>query len=102
MRGSFRLRGRTLVLALCGTAAIVVGAFAVIANAGAGFPADKAVAAGSKVQALDPNAGPTPLMDATLRTSKPEDLILQVTAECDILTDVTVGGKPPGADPDQQ
>jgi hypothetical protein len=101
MRGLNRLRGRKLAVAgVAAVAAVAGGSFAVIsvAGAGAGFPADKAVAGGSKVQALEPNAGPEELMRATLRTSKPEDLILQVTAECDILTDVTVGGNDMSSD----
>src|SRR3954452_14906958 len=93
MRGSsFRLRGRTLVLALCGAVALAVGAFAVIANAGAGMPANKAVASGAKMTPITPASTGTPILSATLRTSKPEDLILQVSLECSILTSVTVGG----------
>jgi len=55
-------------------------------------PADKVVAAGSTVQRVPANEpGKTFLMGATMKTSKPTDLILMVTAECSIITDVTTG-----------
>ena len=48
-------------------------------------PADKVVARGSKVVAFAPGTNVT-LLEATLRTSKPSDLMLHVTMECSILT----------------
>ncbi len=58
-------------------------------------PADKAVAAGSTMQDLAPSATGTQIMQATFKTSKPEDLLMSVSLECSIMTDVFV----PGADP---
>jgi hypothetical protein len=53
-------------------------------------PADKVVASGSTIEELEPT-GQT-ILSGTLRTSTPEDLILQVTLECSIITDVLVPG----------
>lgn len=53
-------------------------------------PADKVVAAGSKVVVAAPNQSVT-LLTATLKTSKPTDLILHVAMECSIITDVQTG-----------
>jgi hypothetical protein len=58
------------------------------ASGGGGTPANKAVAAGSHRVVFDP-ATATPLMSATFRTSKPEDLLLTVSLECTILTSLT-------------
>ena len=55
-------------------------------------PADKAVAAGSTIQGLQPDSGGTPILTASLKTSKPEDLLLNVSLECSIITDVTAQG----------
>lgn len=52
------------------------------------LPADKVVAAGSKIVVLGPQAEAT-ILTATLRTSKPTDLILSVAMECSILTRLT-------------
>lgn len=62
-------------------------------------PANKVVAAGSKVVVMqandpaepDPDPLVTELLSATLRTSKPTDLILAVSMECSIITDVQTG-----------
>lgn len=65
--------------------------------AGSGMPANKAVAAGSKVKSIAVN-GVEELMSATFKTSKPEDLLISVSAECSILTDVVIpGSADPGA-----
>jgi hypothetical protein len=55
-------------------------------------PADKAVAAGSTVQDVAPSATGTQLMQATFKTSKPEDLLMSLSLECSIITDVMVPG----------
>lgn len=54
-------------------------------------PADKVVASGSKVVVTEPGT-PTTILSGVLRSSTTSDLILSVTAECSIATDVkTVG-----------
>lgn len=64
-------------------------------------PADKAVAAASHVKAMDPNTT-APILSATFKTSKPEDLLISLSAECSILTDVLIAGNStPGAKDDQ-
>jgi hypothetical protein len=63
--------------------------------AGSGMPANKAVAAGSKVRSIAVN-GVEELMSATFKTSKPEDLLISVSAECSILTDVVIPGSTTG------
>ena len=54
-------------------------------------PADKVIASGSAVEVMGPNNA-VELLKGTLRTSAPADLILAVTAECSIVTDVTTVG----------
>ena len=63
--------------------------------AGGGMPANKAVAAGSKMASIAVN-GTEELMSATFKTSKPEDLLISVSAECSILTDVVIPGSTTG------
>lgn len=53
-------------------------------------PADKVVAAGSKLEVIGPNAETT-ILTSTLRTSKPTDLILAVSMECSIFTRLVTG-----------
>lgn len=53
-------------------------------------PADKVVAAGSKLVVLGPNEEAT-ILTATLRSSKPTDLILLVAMECSIFTRLVTG-----------
>ena len=57
----------------------------VIHPAVGGVPANKAVASGGKVQVVAPQTAVT-LLTATMRTSSPQDLILNVSMECSILT----------------
>jgi hypothetical protein len=53
-------------------------------------PADKVVAAGDKVEEAGP--GDTVLLlSAKLKTSKPTDLIMSLSMECSIITDVQTG-----------
>jgi hypothetical protein len=90
-----KVRWSTLI-ALGLLATLVVGTFA--RNAGATHqPADKPFAAASKTQRL----GPTPrieLLSATVRNSKPTDLVLQVSMECALVTDtILLGSTTPGA-----
>lgn len=90
-------RSRTWVAA--GIAAGVAGGYLASQGlaAGSGMPANKAVAAGSKVKSIAVN-GVEELMSATFKTSKPEDLLITISAECSILTDVVIpGSADPGA-----
>jgi hypothetical protein len=86
------MKGRKLSTALLGALVGVIlassqGVFATHA------PANKVVAAGSTVQTIAVNAT-VPILTATLRTSKPTDLILNVNMECSILTQLTTGPGP--------
>ena len=75
-----------------GTVAVAATLFVLVTGAfGSGSPADKVVAGGDKTVVMAPQTGAT-LLTATMSTSKPTDLILQVTAECSILTTVTNTG----------
>jgi len=90
---------------VAGTAAAAIAAAVPATLAATGTssaqPADKAVAAGSHVQTVTPN-GEQKILSATFKTSKPEDLLISVSAECSILTDVIIAGNPmPGAKDDQ-
>lgn len=79
------LSRRTAVAgALVGSVAVAIPV-ALAAESGGGFPADKAVAAGSTRAVLGANQV-APLLSATFRTSKPTDLIMSVSLECSILT----------------
>lgn len=55
-------------------------------------PADKVSAAGSTTEVFDSDDQPVTLLSTEMRTSSPSDLVLQVTAECSIVTDVTTTG----------
>lgn len=49
-------------------------------------PANKGAAAGSDIDQI---SDATPILSETMKVSSPEDLIVQVTAECSILTELT-------------
>jgi hypothetical protein len=71
-------------------AGLVAGAAAVIVTgpgvfAAGGTPADKVVAAASRTEVIAPGDNVS-LMKATMKTSKPTDLLIQTAAECTILT----------------
>lgn len=53
-------------------------------------PADKVVASGSKIAVAGPNAE-VEILSATLRSTNVSDLILGVSLECSILTQLTTG-----------
>jgi hypothetical protein len=59
-------------------------------------PADKVVAAGDKLAVVAPQTA-VPILSATLRTSKPEDLILQVSLECSITTALVTSNSDPSS-----
>lgn len=50
-------------------------------------PADKVVANGSKVESIEPNAAEV-LLTTTFKTSGPTDLMMHVTLECSIITEL--------------
>jgi hypothetical protein len=87
------MRKRKLVAAIAGAcAALLVAGIAVAANepGGSPQPANKAVAAGDKTVVFTPDNDQT-LLTASIKTSKPTDLLLQTTLECSILTKLTTG-----------
>ena len=87
------LSRRNIVLgALVGAVGITIPV-AVAAEGGGGTPANKAVAAGSKTEVIAPGSN-APIMSATFKTSKPSDLLIGVSLECSILTNVVINGSP--------
>jgi hypothetical protein len=68
-------------------ATFLVFSLAGVNTADAGHePANKGAAAGSDI---DEVSDATPILSETLRVSSPEDIIIQVTSECSILTALT-------------
>ena len=76
------------------TTAVVAGVFfggSWMTRANAGLPADKVTVAGSTLAVV--GAGQTQtILSATMKTSSPEDLVLQLTSECSIVTQVFTSG----------
>jgi hypothetical protein len=87
------MKGRKLSTALLGAlvGVILAGSQTVFATH---TPADKVVASGSKMVVVGPAVG-VPILTATLKTSKPTDLILNVNMECSIFTRLVTGGMSP-------
>jgi len=84
---------RSVRIALIAAGALVVGLIGQTAIAGSGgTPADKVVAAASKRVVFGPNTNQT-LMTATMKTSKPTDLMFHVALECTILTALTTNNE---------
>lgn len=75
-------KGAVAALAVVAAPAAFVAGQAI---AGSGMPADKVVAAASKRVVISPGENVT-LMTATMRTSKPTDLMMHTALECSILT----------------
>src|SRR4051794_9533332 len=90
---------RRTVIATSLVAAVGIAVPATLAaTSGGGSPANKAVAAGSH-RVVVPASSPQPIMSATFRTSKPEDLLLTVSLECTILQSLTTdNSNPSGTD----
>ena len=66
-------------------------AYAHTTKADAGLPADKVTVAGSTLAVV--GAGQTQtILSTTMHTSNPEDLVLQLTSECSIVTQVFTSG----------
>lgn len=57
-------------------------------------PADKTAATGSDIDTVN---DPTTILSETMRVSSPSDLILQLTAECSILTDLVTNNSEPSS-----
>ena len=87
-------KGAVVALAIIGGGGLAAGA--VVATA-THTPADKPFAAASKTVRFSPGTK-TELLSATVKNSKPTDMILQVSMECSIITDnVILGSSTPGA-----
>jgi hypothetical protein len=88
---SVRITGRGLLSAA--TAVLIMAlSLAVVTGAGATHqPANKTAAAGSIVETMGPGER-VPVLQERMKVASPTDLILQLTAECDILTELTTGG----------
>ena len=80
-----------LVLAIAVVAGFIGGQ---AIAAGSGTPANKVVAAGSKRVVAAPGENVT-LMTATMKTSKPTDVMIQTTLECTILTGLVTNNDSP-------
>lgn len=90
------MRRGLLIAAAGGSAAVLLTAgLAVAANTpgGSPTPANKAIAAGDTMEVFGPGENVT-LLSASLKTSKPTDLMLHATLECSILTKLTTGPDP--------
>lgn len=65
--------------------------FAASSDSSGNYPADKMTVSGASLDVTAPD-GTMKLLESHLRTSAPEDLILNVSAECDILTQLHNAG----------
>src|SRR5439155_11314101 len=87
------MRRRVALLGGLGLVLAGVLSIAVLSGGAAGnFPADKVTATGQKPDIVGPGSSVTLLGPVKMRTSTPADLVLQVTAECSILTELTTQG----------
>jgi hypothetical protein len=91
------LRVRMLFAAMLAVVGSVLGWVAVgHGSSTAPMPADKMTVDESKIAEASPNntggTNTVTLLSAQMRTSTTEDLVLQVTAECSLVTDVTTHG----------
>ena len=91
---SFASSRRYLAATAAGLVAIV-GVLSYTEEAGAqGQPANKVAAVGTQLEQFD---DATPILTEQLKVSSPADLILSLTAECSIITELTTGGEAPDA-----
>ena len=79
------LSRRKVVAGALAAAVGVTVPVAIAAEGGGGTPANKAVAAGSTVETIGANQTVT-LLSATMKTSKPTDLLMSVSLECSLFT----------------
>jgi hypothetical protein len=94
-----RRRCAAAIAALIAVAAVLVVSTTVALAMSNSSPADKVVAAGDRAVVATPVGGggtSVELLRAIMKTSKPTDLVLNVSLECSILTTVTVTGSPTG------
>jgi hypothetical protein len=82
-----------VVSATVGAIALLAGflVFGPSAHGATSLPADKVTTTGSKLEVMPPG-GSVQLLSVQMKTSTPEDLILQFTSECSIVTDITTSG----------
>ena len=87
---------RTLFTMLCGAmAAFLVFSLAGVREAGAAHePANKGAAAGSDIDRITDDE---PILSETMKVSSPEDVIIAVTAECSILTQLATNNNNPSS-----
>ncbi len=81
----FKSQRARLVGLGCALVALAAAAGGYAIAAGSGVPADKVVAASSKRVVFGPGTNQT-LMTATMRTSKPTDIMIHTALECSIFT----------------
>src|SRR5688500_18867323 len=81
-----RLRRLTVLAAIVAALAVMVPLVAQ-----EHYPADKATVTGSRVEVVAPGESVT-LLETQMRTSSTGDLVMQVTAECALVTDLTTVG----------
>lgn len=86
------LTKRNGALALALAIGLVIGTAGLGNAGGTGIPANKATAAGSKRVVAGPDQV-VRILSATMKTSKPTDLILQLTMECSIFTRLTTSNE---------
>ena len=90
---------RTRIVGIAALASAALGTVWVLAGPGeaaTSYPADKASVGASDTKVMQDtpasDSGPVQLLIAKLRTSTPEDLVLQVTAECGVKTTLDTPG----------
>ena len=88
MLRSSRVRLTMLLVAVAAIAAVVVGTQALATHS----PADKVVASGASLSQVDEGSGQT-ILSAKIKSSKPSDLMIHVSAECAVETSHTSDGK---------
>ena len=88
------LRSRVVLLSALVAVVALAGLWIAVGSGGAvtNYPADKVTAAGAKPDITGPGQSVSLIGPVKMRTSTPEDLVLQVTAECSILTELTTNG----------
>ena len=90
------MKRRGKLVALACAAAIVSAVLVATVAIGASDPANKGVASGSKLEVFSANGASqsgVELNRVNIKTSKPTDLFMQVTAECEVFTEHTRDGK---------
>src|SRR5688500_2587284 len=86
---SFRVRGLPTILVGMLLIAVLFTAYTAQRSL-AQQPANKIAVSGSDIDAI--GADGTTIIEETMKVSSPSDLILSVTAECSIITELTTGG----------